>query len=111
MEILAVETYRSRWIVCEDCGCVTIIENRDSENGVPDPVDWDQFGTCLVCGSSQHNWNADEKTVDDQSWAKGRAHGRKVGLREAAQAVTDMMFLHDPLEWPRLLLELAEKDG
>lgn len=66
-----MSVFRSRWVGCENCGSVTIIENRYSKDGVPEPVDWEEFGTCLVCGKSQHHWNADEETVDDHYFARG----------------------------------------
>ena len=55
------EIFRSRWIVCEDCGCSTTVEN---DMGVPDEEDWNRT-ECLVCGSFQSLWNGDERTQID----------------------------------------------
>lgn len=63
--------YHSRWMTCDDCECSTVIERMDS--GVPDENEWEEFGRCLVCGSSQLHWNADEDTVADRYWRMGRA--------------------------------------
>lgn len=52
-----VVVFRSRWIVCDNCGCSTEVCN---DWGVPDELEWDAMAQCMVCGTSHANWNADE---------------------------------------------------
>jgi hypothetical protein len=59
-------------MVCDECECSTLIERND-DRGVPDENEWEEFGRCLVCGSSQLHWNADTDTVADRYWRMGRA--------------------------------------
>ncbi len=87
--------YKSRWVACDDCGCSTVIE-RDDERGVPDETEWDEFPRCLVCGSSQTHWNADQDTVADCYWRKGKSY-----------AVSRAASLLDLLEVKAFLREIA----
>ena len=96
--------YRSRWVACDECEHVTIIE-RDDSRGVPDETEWEEFGRCLVCGSSQLHWNADESTVADQYWRKGVAAGRVQEIPQSSsltfRAVSpDGVFPEGFREWP-----------
>jgi len=63
--------YRSRYAICDDCECVTIIERNDAR-GVPDEAEWEEFGRCLVCGGSLLHFDANPHTVDDTYWSLGR---------------------------------------
>jgi len=92
----AQEIYRSRWVVCDDCGCSTVIENRDDPAGVPDENDWHEFPRCLVCGSSQMHWNADGTTVDDAYWAKGQLAMREVIAARCQTWATERFDEHGP---------------
>ena len=65
------ELYRSRYAICDDCECVTIIQRND-DRGVPEEIEWEEFGRCLVCGGSLMHFDADVKTQDDIYWALGR---------------------------------------
>lgn len=53
--------FRSRWMNCSNCGSSTEIRNDD---GVPDELDWETTAQCLVCGTTEANWNADEYPSD-----------------------------------------------
>lgn len=81
--------YRSRWEICDDCECVTLIE-RDDDRGVPDDADWEEFGRCMVCGGSLRFGNADQTTVADAYWAKGKRAGEHFALLAMAKDFKDI---------------------
>ncbi|WP_436702167.1 hypothetical protein [Nocardioides sp. BYT-33-1] len=65
------QIYRSRWLACDDCECVLIVE-RDDDRGVPDEQEWDEFPDCPVCGGFLgSNWNADEQTARETALRQG----------------------------------------
>lgn len=95
----AAVTYRSRYQVCDDCECVTIVQRNDAR-GVPDETEWDQFPRCMVCGGSMLHWDADEKSQDDIYWAKGiragEAHvlrGRRLDWEDLAERLDEEVSL------------------
>jgi len=63
--------YRSRYAICDDCECVTIIERND-DRGVPDETEWEEFGNCMVCGGALLHFDANPRTVDDTYWTLGQ---------------------------------------
>lgn len=56
------------WAGCDDCGVLTSIDGDGNE--VPDPGEWDQFPTCLVCGgtlyfdsSAETHWQRESRLM------------------------------------------------
>ena len=49
------------WAQCDDCGCTTVVAKHPDEQGyTPEPEEWDNSGSCPVCGSFIANmWNED----------------------------------------------------
>lgn len=82
-------TYRSRWDVCDDCECATLVE-RDDARGVPDTGEWEEFPRCMVCGGSLKFYNADEITVSNTYWRTGKRFGATAALREMAKNFRDI---------------------